>query len=223
MLRQNWWKILCVILLVYTILFGFLGHVPAKPILNETIRNLYFHVAMWFGMMVLFTVSVVYSISYLSSNNPVHDIYALEYAKGGILFGCLGLVTGSIWARFTWGAFWSNDPKQLLAAIALLIYFAYLILRNSMTDMDKRSRVSAVYNIFAYAMLFPTIFIIPRMVESLHPGGMGNPALDTHDIDGRMRMVFWPGAVPGWTLLGVWIVTLRIRLQLLAEKKLSHV
>jgi len=80
-----------------------------------------------------------------------------------------------------------------------------------------------VYNIFAYAMLFPTIFIIPRMVESLHPGGMGNTALDTHDIDGRMRMVFWPGAVPGWTLLGVWIVTLRIRLQLLAEKKLSHV
>jgi heme exporter protein C len=223
MLRQNWWKILCVVLLVYTIIFGFLGHVPAKPILNETIRNLYFHVAMWFGMMVLFTVSVVYSILYLRTNNPLQDIYALEYAKGGILFGCLGLVTGSIWARFTWGAFWSNDPKQLLAAIALLIYFAYLILRNSMTDMDKRSRVSAVYNIFAYAMLFPTIFIIPRMVESLHPGGMGNPALDTHDIDGRMRLVFWPGAVPGWALLGVWIVTLRIRLQLLAEKNLSNV
>jgi heme exporter protein C len=178
---------------------------------------------MWFGMMVLFTVSVVYSILYLRTNNPLQDIYALEYAKGGILFGCLGLVTGSIWARFTWGAFWSNDPKQLLAAIALLIYLAYLILRNSMTDMDKRSRVSAVYNIFAYAMLFPTIFIIPRMVESLHPGGMGNPALDTHDIDGRMRLVFWPGAVPGWALLGVWIVTLRIRLQLLAEKNLSNV
>src|SRR5580700_8651121 len=222
MLRKSWWKILSVLLLLYTFIAGFLGHVPAKPILNETIRNLYFHVAMWFGMMVLFTVSVVYSVLYLRTNNPVQDIYASEYAKGGILFGCLGLVTGSIWARFTWGAFWSNDPKQLLAAIALLIYFAYLILRNSMTDMDKRSRVSAVYNIFAYAMLFPTIFIIPRMVESLHPGGMGNPALDTHDIDGRMRLVFWPGAVPGWALLGVWIVTLRIRLQLLAEKKLSH-
>ena len=223
MLRQNWWKILCVVLLLYTITFGFLGHVPAKPILNETIRNLYFHVAMWFGMMVLFTVSVVYSVMYLRTNDPIQDIYALEYAKGGILFGCLGLATGSIWARYTWGAFWSNDPKQLLAAIALLIYFAYLILRNSMTDMDKRSRIGAVYNIFAYAMLFPTIFIIPRMVESLHPGGMGNPALDTHDIDGRMRLVFWPGAVPGWALLGVWIVTLRIRLQLMAEKKLTHV
>jgi len=219
MLRQYWWKIICVAALVYTCIEGFLGSVPALPIINETIRNLYFHVAMWFGMMILFIVSVVYSIKYLRTNNHVFDIYALEYAKGGIVFGCLGVLTGSIWARFTWGAFWSNDLKQLGATIALLIYFAYLVLRNSMTDMDKRARIGAVYNIFAFAMLFPTIWIIPRMVESLHPGGMGNPALDTDDIDKRMRIVFWPGAVPGWTLLGVWITTLRIRLQLLAEKK----
>jgi len=225
MLRHNWWKIICVVLLIYTITAGFLGAVPAKPILNETIRNLYFHVAMWFTMMVLFTVSVAYSVLYLRSNNPVHDVYAVEYAKSGIVFGCLGLVTGSIWAKFTWGHFWSNDPKQLGAAIALLIYFAYFVLRNSMTDMDKRARISAVYNIFAYAMLFPTIFIIPRMVDSLHPGGIGsNPV--TNDIDSRMRLIFWPAAVPGWALLGVWITTLRIRLHSLAdsraEKKLLH-
>ena len=207
------------LLLVYTVIAGFLGSVPALPILDETIRNLYFHVAMWMAMMILFIVSVIYSIKYLRTNNHIFDIYALEYAKGGILFGCLGLVTGSLWARYTWGAFWSNDPKQLGAVIALLIYFAYLVLRNSMTDMDKRARIGAVYNIFAFAMLFPTIWIIPRMVESLHPGGMGNPAFDTNDIDSRMRVVFWPGAVPGWTLLGVWIVTLRIRLQLVAEKR----
>jgi heme exporter protein C len=219
MLRQKWWKIVCVLLLVYTVIAGFLGSVPALPILDETIRNLYFHVAMWMAMMILFIVSVIYSIKYLRTNNHIFDIYALEYAKGGILFGCLGLVTGSVWARYTWGAFWSNDPKQLGAVIALLIYFAYLVLRNSMMDMDKRARIGAVYNIFAFAMLFPTIWIIPRMVESLHPGGMGNPAFDTNDIDSRMRVVFWPGAVPGWTLLGVWIVTLRIRLQLVAEKR----
>lgn len=222
MLRQNWWKILCVILLLYTFIAGFLGGVPAKPILNETIRNLYFHVAMWFAMMILFIVSVIYSIKYLRTNNHIFDIYALEYAKAGIVFGSLGVLTGSIWARYTWGAFWSNDPKQLGAVIALLIYLAYLVLRNSMTDMDKRARIGAVYNVFAFAMLFPTIWIIPRMVESLHPGGMGNPALDTHDIDARMRVVFWPGAVPGWTLLAVWITTLRVRLQLLTEKRLHH-
>jgi heme exporter protein C len=219
---KNWWKILCVILLTYTILAGFLGPVPAKPILNETIRNLYFHVGMWFAMMALFTVSAIYSVFYLWKSKPNYDLYSLEFAKGGIVFGCLGLATGSIWARYTWGAFWSNDPKQLGAAIALLIYFAYLVLRNSITDMDKRARIGAVYNIFAYAMLFPTILIIPRMVDSLHPGGMGNPAMNTKDIDSRMITIFWPAAVPGWILLGVWITTLRIRLQLLVEKKLSH-
>jgi heme exporter protein C len=117
----------------------------------------------------------------------------------------LGLITGSVWARYTWGDFWSNDPKQLGAAIALLIYLAYFVLRNSLTDIDKSARISAVYNVFAFAMLFPTIWIIPRLVESLHPGGMGNPALDTKDIDSRMRVIFWFGAIPGWTLLGVWI------------------
>jgi heme exporter protein C len=107
------------------------------------------------------------------------------------------------------------------AIIALLIYLAYLVLRNSMTDLDKRARIGAVYNIFAFAMLFPTIWIIPRMVDSLHPGGMGNPALDTRDIDARMRLIFYPAAVPGWTLLGVWITTLRVRLTRLAER-LEH-
>jgi heme exporter protein C len=218
MLRQAWWKILCVILLLYTIIAGFLGPVPALPILNETIRNLYFHVAMWMAMMVFFIVSVIYSVRYLSNNKPLFDVYALEYARTGIVFGVLGFVTGSVWARWTWGAFWSNDPKQLGVVIALLIYFAYFVLRNSMTDLDKRARIGAVYNIFAFAMLFPTIWIIPRMVESLHPGGMGNPALDTKDIDSRMRVVFWPGAVPGWTLLGVWITTLQIRFKVVAER-----
>jgi len=61
------------------------------------------------------------------------------------------------------------------------------------------------------------------MVESLHPGGMGNPALDTKDIDSRMRMVFWLGAVPGWTLLGTWITTLHIRLRTISDKKLANV
>src|SRR5450631_3695095 len=187
MLRKNWWKILCILLLLITIIGGFLGSVPAKPILNETIRNLYFHVAMFFSMEIFFVISVIYSIRYLRSENQRFDIYALEYAKAGIVFGSLGLLTGSVWAGFTWGSFWSNDPKQLGTVVALLIYLAYFVLRNSMTDMDKRARIGSVYNIFAFAMLFPTIWIIPRMVESLHPGGLGgNPAFD---IDARLGKI----------------------------------
>ncbi len=231
-MRKSWWKILSFIILVYTIVAGFLGDVPRLFILNETIRNLYFHVCMWMGMMVLFTLSILYSIKYLGNNNYRYDIYAKNYAAVGVLFGLLGYTTGAIWANYTWvtdqgqslGAV-LKEPKLIGAAIAVLIYCAYFVLRGSFLDMDKRARVSAVYNIFAFAMLFPSIWIIPRLVGSLHPGApgsdSGNPALNFKDIDSRLRMVFYP-AVIGWTLLGVWIGTLKIRLELLKEKSLLH-
>jgi len=225
MLRQSWWKILSFILLMYTCTWGFLVPIPVLDgRLQQSIRNLFFHVPMWFAMMTLFTVSLIYAIKYLRSQNPVHDDYAAEYARTGIVFGVLGLITGAIWANYQWGSPWSGDPKQNGAAIAMLIYLAYFVLRGSMNDVDKRSRISAVYNIFAYAMLFPTIWILPRMTESLHPGGLGsegNPGLNPNDTSPQMEMVFLP-AIIGWILLGVWITTLRIRLRLLTEKKLAH-
>lgn len=226
-MNKWWWKIVCILLLVYTVTAGLLFDVPRKPIIQESIRNLYFHVCMWFCMMILFTISVVHAVKYLRNNNLRSDILSRQYAVVGIVFGVLGYSTGAIWASFTWadpnsssfasfGAI-AKDPKLIGAAIALLIYFAYLVLRDSISDIDKRARVSAVYNIFAFAFLFPSIWIIPRLLDSLHPGGQGNPALNPKDIDARMRMVFYP-AVIGWTLLGVWIVSLKVRLQLLKEK-----
>jgi heme exporter protein C len=230
--RKNWWKILSFILLVYTIAGGLLLDVPRLAILNETIRNLHFHVCMWFAMMILFIISFVHSIRYLRSGKYKYDIYAKNYAAVGCFFGILGYATGILWANYTWvtdqgqslGSI-LKEPKLIGAAIALLIYGAYFVLRGSFTDMDKRARVSAVYNIFAFAMLFPSIWIIPRLVGSLHPGAPGgqggNPALNFNDIDSRLRMVFYP-AVAGWTLLGVWIVTLKIRLELIRDKTIIH-
>lgn len=225
-----------IVLLVYTFTAGLIPeNVPRLPQLQETIRNLYFHVCMWFAMMILFTVSVVQAVKYLRNGNMVHDIKSRSYAVIGIVFGVLGYATGAIWMSFTWAdpnvpatASFSEiarEPKLIGAAIALLIYFAYLVLRQSIQDMDKRARVSAVYNIFAFAFLFPSIWIIPRLLPSLHPGGEGgaggNPALNFKDLAPQMRLVFYP-AIIGWTLLGVWIVTLRVRLQVLREKHLTE-
>ena len=164
---------------------------------------------------------LLYAIKYLRNGKLVDDIYSSRFATTGMVLGVLGITTGALWATYTWGSPWSNDIKQILAAIALLIYAAYFILRSSITDIDKRARVSAVYNIFACAMLFPTLFIIPRMYDSLHPGGEGNPAFSQKDIDPLMRIVFWP-AVLGWTMLGVWMTTLHIRLQKLADKNILN-
>ena len=230
-MRKSWWKIVCVVLLVYAIVGGLLLPVPAIRQLQETIRNLYYHVCMWFAMMILFTTSVVYSIKHLRTLNYKYDIYAREFAAVGLVLGLLGYATGAIWASYTWAdpnnpayaSFGSivREPKLIGAAMAILIYFAYFVLRSSITDIDKRARVSAVYNVFAYAMLFPSIWIVPRLLPSLHPGQEGNPALNFNDIDARMRMVFYP-AVIGWTLIGVWISILKIRLTILKEKSWLH-
>jgi heme exporter protein C len=189
--------------------------------MQESIRNFFFHVPMWFGMMILFFVSLWYAIKYLRNGNIINDIYASAYASIGLLFGVLGIITGAVWANYQWGSPWVGDPKQNGAAIALLIYFAYFVLRGSLIDQEKKARLSAVYNVFAFFMLFPTLWILPRLSESLHPGGQGsegNPGINGKDMTANMRTVFYP-AVIGWTLLGVWISTLQIRYQMIQYKK----
>src|SRR5690606_26213372 len=122
-----------------------------------------------------------------------------------------------IWANYTWGSPWSGDPKQNGSAIALLIYLAYFVLRNSLEDKQQRGRISAVYNIFAFAALIPLLFILPRLTDSLHPGNGGNPGFNSYDLDSRLRMVFYP-AVLGWTLLGIWVVNVRSRFEILRHR-----
>jgi len=92
------------------------------------------------------------------------------------------------------------------------MYFAYLILRNSLTDLQQRARIGAIYNIFAFAAFIPLIFVLPRLTDSLHPGNGGNPGFNAYDLDSKLRMVFYP-AIIGWTLFGAWIATVRVRMR----------
>jgi heme exporter protein C len=216
-MQKHWWKILALGLLLYTVIAGFLKEIPYFGQNAETTRNVFFHVPMWFGMLILYTVSLVYSILFLSKFNPRHDLMARSFAAIGTLFAILGIVTGMVWARVAWGSYWNNDPKLIGAALNVLIYSSYFVLRRSVTDTDKRGRIAGVYNIFAYFMIFPAIYIIPGMMVSSHPGGEGDDALMVFKMDPTLRYVFYP-AVLGWTLLGVWMANLRGRMDLIKEK-----
>jgi len=194
--------------------FGF----PYRHILNETIRNLNFHVPMWFAMMAMLLVSFIYSIKYLKTRNVEDDIWANGFAKVGLLFGIMGIATGMFWANYTWGTPWTNDPKLNGAAVAVLMYIAYQILRSSLEDENLVGRISAVYNIFAYPIFIVLIIVLPRMAEfSLHPGAGDSVGFNTYDLDNNLRKVFYP-AVLGWILIGTWVSQLTIRVDKLIKQ-----
>lgn len=211
-MKKNWWKILCVVILLYVIVMGFMGPVPHLDILNESIRNLYFHVALWMAMTTLLLASMIFSIIYLRSGKIEHDDKASELAKSGIFFGLLGCATGSVWANFTWGDPWPSDPKLNSAAVGILIYLAYLLLRSSFEDEQRRARISSVYNVFAFAVFIPLIYILPRLTDSLHPGSGGNSTFGSFEINAELRTVFYP-AIIGWILLGLWIAEIKVRIR----------
>lgn len=217
---KTWLKLTAIALLFYVHIAGLLVDVPRLNILNETIRALYFHVPMWFGMVLLFLISFINAILYLRKPSPEMDRKVVAYANVGLVFGILGILTGMLWANYTWGSPWHGDPKQNGAAIALLVYLAYFVLRGSLDNEEQRARLSAVYNIFAFAAMIPLIFIIPRMTSSMHPGSGGNPGFNMYDLDSGMRLIFYP-AVIGWFLIGLWIASIRIRIKTVEEKILE--
>ena len=214
---MKWIKIICILLLAYVTIAGFLFDVPALPILNEAIRILFFHVPIWFTMIFLLFISAINSYYYISKGRINYDIKSNEYANVGVFFGILGIISGMLWAKFTWGTYWTNDPKLNGSALGLLIYFSYFVLRGSVKDELNKAKISSVYNIFAFSMLIPLIFILPRMTDSLHPGNGGNPGFNVYDMNSQLRIVFYP-AVIGFILLGIWITNIRVKIKFLNKQ-----
>lgn len=214
----QWWKLAGVALVLFALIGGLLLPVPQLPILAQSIRNLYYHVPMWFGMLSLLIASSVYAVKVLMSNDLTNDIYSESFARVALLYGTIGIVTGMIWAKNTWGAYWTNDPKLNSAAIGMLMYAAYFVLRGSIEDEEKKARISAVYNLFCLPMFIVLIFVLPRLTASLHPGNGGNPGFNSYDLDSRLRMVFYP-AVMGWILIGFWVANIQIRLKKIELRK----
>lgn len=209
---KHWWKALTILILAYVFIAGLMSPVPKLPILHEAIRNVFFHPPLWIAMMGMLLASTIFSIRYLRKGKMDDDLIAVELANTAILFGILGCITGSVWAYFAWGDLWPNDPKTNGVAVAMLLYLAYFVLRGSFEDDMRRARISAVYNIFAFAVFIPLIFILPRLTDSLHPGNGGNPGFNQYDANKTITHIIRPAFV-GFTLLGFWITQLRVRLR----------
>jgi heme exporter protein C len=199
------WKYLVAIWMTVVISAGFLIRIPHIPILEESARNLFLHVPMWFTMMIAFAMAFYFSIRYLNDGKRIWDNKAETATAVGLLFGVCGLLTGSLWARFTWGTWWTfAEPRMNLSALAMLIFVAYFILRTAFNDSEKRAKISAVYNIFGITTIPFLLYIIPRQMPSLHPGADGNPAFSDMTAP-ELRLIFYP-AVIGFIGLAIWMM-----------------
>lgn len=209
-----------IVVLTGVLLAGFLGHIPQLEILEQSARNLYFHTPMWFALMAGTVMSAYHSLQYLRNGARIRDVRAREAARMSLIFGGLGIVTGMVWARFTWyegtGIWWNFDPKQSMAAVLLLIYGGYFVLRDAIENRSTRGRIAAVYNLFAVVTMPFLLYILPRQMPSLHPGGEGSPAFSSTDLAPAMRWVFYP-AILGFIGLFWLLYTQRVRLSALRD------
>lgn len=204
------WKYGVAIWLTAVIIGGFLIPLPDIPILKETARNLFLHVPMWFTMAVCFAAGLFFSIKYLNTPDLATDRKAETATQVGLLFGICGLITGSLWARFTWGSWWTfAEPRMNLSALGMMIYVAYFVLRTAFDDPEKRAKIAAVFNVFAATTVPFLLYIIPRQLPSLHPGAEGNPAFSEITAP-ELRYIFYP-AVIGFIALSAWLYDILYR------------
>jgi heme exporter protein C len=226
---KAYYKILVFVILSGVCIAGFMAPIDFIPGLGERARNLFFHVPMSWVAAVAFLMSMIFSIRYLMTKNMDFDIKAHSSAEIGLLFCVLGYVTGTLWARVDWGTFFKIDePRMMSILLLMLIYAAYLILRSSIDEEEKKARLSAVYLIIAFLTVPFFIFIMPRVFPGLHPGSAddaqspgGGPVVK-NEMNSTMRVIFYTSSV-GFVMLYVWIYNLRVRIEKLTIKKLRSI
>ncbi len=179
---------------------GFAGLDGQSP---ESSRTVFFHVPIAITSFLGFMAAGVWSILYLMRRQPRHDHAGHAAVEVSLVFCVLATLTGAIWSKVQWGAYWNWDPRQTSIALALVFYGAYLSLRGAVEDPDARARLCAAYSSLGLAVAPFLFFIMPRMASfSLHP----KPA--SAEFEPKIGLVIL-AAIVGYTCLFFWIHSLR--------------
>jgi heme exporter protein C len=182
---------------------------PTIPGLEEKARIMFFHVPTAWLASVAFVMSMIYGIQYLRKKRLEDDVKSASAAGLGFLFCILATVTGAIWAKFSWGTYWNWDPRQTSIFVLLLIYGSYFALRSAVEIEEKRAALSAVYSIIAAVTMPFFMFIMPRILASLHPEPILNVQGKVH-MNPTMLIIFL-GSLAGFTGLFFWMWNLHMR------------
>ncbi|MBT3363364.1 MAG: cytochrome c biogenesis protein CcsA [Chloroflexi bacterium] len=145
-----------------------LGYVPTESTMGWVQRVFYFHVPIaWLSYLAFFIVFVC-SIFYLSTRERKWDIIARSAAEVGVVFTALVLVTGSIWAKSSWGTWWEWNERLTSELVLWLVYIAYLMVRSFATEEDRGARSAAVIGIAGFFSV-PISALSIRLWDTVHP------------------------------------------------------
>ena len=210
------WRLLLFAWIAAAMLASFLW-APLVPVLGETTRVLYFHIPAAWVTVVALGWSMLHSALYLARRDLKHDDHAAAAAELGLLFCITATVSGSLWAKAMWGAYWNWDPRETSIFFLLLIYAAYLALRSAIEQPERRARLAAIYSAVAFVSVPFLIFVVPRIYFTLHPDPIINPR-GKLDMDPRIRIAFF-AMLAGFTGLFFWMQSLRVRVAGLEHRR----
>ena len=191
--------------------------VPPAEGLGLWVRLAFFHIPMAWVAVLGFFLAAWWAYRYLKTNSLLFYRRSSVAALLGLIFCLLATVSGAVFAKMTWGAYWNWDPRQTTIFILLLIYGAYLSLGASIEDEEKRAKISSLYALFSFVTVPFLVFIIPRFYESLHPEPILNGSLELH-MDSLMFGVLM-AAVLGCTALFAWLLRYMLKYQALRAQK----
>ena len=205
-----WWKILLFVGMTAMIIASYVTPAPQQQI-GESSRIFYYHIPQAWICVLAFAMSMIHSIRYLRSRRIEFDDRAVETARLGFVFCLLATVTGSIFARIAWGSFWNWDPRETSVFVLLLIYGAYFALRGAVQEPDRRAALSGVYSIFAFVTVPFLIFVLPRIVPSLHPDDSIVDSSMEFTMGPSVRVIFF-ASLALYTVLYFWMLNLSGRI-----------
>jgi heme exporter protein C len=160
---------------------------PVDNVQGVIQKILYVHPPLAYGAYLGFVLTAVGGALYLWREREVWDQMAVAGAEVGVIFCTLMMVTGPIWAKGTWGHWWSWDPRLTLTLLLWFVYASYLLLRGFTEGGARTARFAAVYGLVGTLLIPLNYFVIDLFQgRSMHPenlergslgAGMGWPFL----------------------------------------------
>ncbi|HSG81446.1 MAG TPA: cytochrome c biogenesis protein CcsA, partial [Gemmatimonadota bacterium] len=140
---------------------------PTERIMGDVYRIMFVHFPSWVGTAAGYLIAFSASIAYIKTRDQGYDYVAVAGAEAGLLFNVVGLITGALWGRPTWGVYWTWDPRLTTTAIMAITFAGYLVLRAFIDDPEGRARTSSLVAIVGFVNV-PIVYFSVRWWRTLH-------------------------------------------------------